>query len=300
MKKKITTPLFVPIAAFLLIFFIVGIYFLRSTDKTASLNAKPTASLTEKSLTETKETLTGDDTDQLMKLSEEIANGWKIPNLKYEIQVKKQLPNYALVFVIPTNQTLDPLQIIFVKENGSWVYKDMGSSFPDWEKKVPELFSSAQACDVTDESFCIVISDLTAFVSTPNYDGFLAYQNPQSVTCDPEGMAVAICEGAAKGVVKEGFSIGYNQSEGTTLTRDNYLKTVSDYIKTNGPFSYQGSLVSGDKGVAVFLNPKKDHILVFPMKKNGETWEMNHLLVGGTFGDTSFTNLSNSLLDFVQ
>lgn len=81
-----------------------------------------------------------DDRSQIMEISDRLARGWNIPNLKYDIEIKKRVGDYALVFVIPTNQTLDPLQIILAKENGTWVYKDMGSTFPDWEEKVPELF----------------------------------------------------------------------------------------------------------------------------------------------------------------
>ena len=113
-------------------------------------------------------------------------------------------------------------------------------------------------------------------------------------------MFISVCEGVAKGVVKQGYSIGYNQSEGTMISKDEYLTTVGNYVKTNGPFIYQGSLVQENKGVAVFLNSNKDHILVFPAKRSGTSWKIDFLLVGGAFGDNSFVNLNNSLLDFVQ
>jgi len=160
--------------------------------------------------------------------------------------------------------------------------------------------TNALACDVSDNTFCKVLADLKTALSAKNYAGFLAYQNLQSVTCDPDGMFVAICEGEAKGTVKQGYGIGYNQSEGTMVNKNNYITSVSGYINTNGPFIYRGSLVSGDKGVAVFLNGKKDHLLVFPLRRTDGTWRMNSLILGGTFADNSFDSLSNSLLDFVQ
>ena len=160
--------------------------------------------------------------------------------------------------------------------------------------------TNASSCDVSDNSFCNVLADLKSALSTNNYAGFLAYQNLQSITCDPDGMFVAICEGAAKGIVKQGYGIGYNQSEGTIVNKNDYGTSVFGYVNSNGPFIYRGSLVSGDKGVAVFLNAKKDHLLVFPLKRTGSTWRMNTLLLGGTFADNSFDSLSNSLLNFVQ
>jgi hypothetical protein len=155
---------------------------------------------------------------------------------------------------------------------------------------------TSPACDVSDNAFCNVLSDIKQSLTAKNYQGLLAYQLTQSVTCDPEGMFVAVCDGAAKGVVKEGYMIGYNQSEGSLLTENNFIKTLSTYVSTMGPFRYQGSLVTGDKGIAVFLNPKKDKILVFPMHRTGATWRMDHVLIGGTFGNTSFENLSANLL----
>jgi len=167
---------------------------------------------------------------------------------------------------------------------------------------VPTAISPTKAlsCEVPDNTYCPVLADLKLSYSSKNYAGFLAYQDLQSVTCDPDGMFVSICEGEAKGMVKQGYGIGYNQSEGTMLLKVDYIKTVDNYINSNGPFNYRGSLVSGDKGITLFLNPNKDHVLLFPLKKTGITWRMNVLILGGTFGDASFDNLSASLLDLVQ
>jgi len=160
--------------------------------------------------------------------------------------------------------------------------------------------TNASVCDVSDNGFCNILADLKSALSAKKYAGFLAYQNLQSVTCDPDGMFVAICEGEAKGTVKQGYGIGYNQSEGTMVNKNDYVTSVFGYVNSNGPFIYRGSLISGEKGVAVFLNAKKDHILVFPLKRTDGTWRMNTLILGGTFADNSFDSLSNSLLDFVQ
>ena len=160
--------------------------------------------------------------------------------------------------------------------------------------------TNALACDVSDNTFCKVLADLKAALSAKNYAGFLAYQNLQSVTCDPDGMFVSICEGEAKGTVKQGYGLGYNQSEGIMVNKNDYVTSVLGYVNSHGPFIYRGSLVSGNKGVAVFLNAKKDYLLVFPLKRTAGTWLMNSLLLGGTFADNSFDSLSNSLLDFVQ
>lgn len=103
------------------------------------------------------------------------------------------------------------------------------------------IISQNPVCDVPDNSLCRVISDLKTALEKADYNGFLAYQNIQSVTCDPDGMFVSVCEGEAKGIVKQGYSIGYNQSEGTVTTKADYLKTVSAYVNGNSPLNYKGT-----------------------------------------------------------
>jgi len=164
----------------------------------------------------------------------------------------------------------------------------------------PTTSTSAQTCEVTDRAFCNVLTDIKNSMAARNYDGVIAYQNMMTVTCDPEGMFVAICEGAAKGAIKEGYSIGYNQSEGTVQTRSGHLASISSYMVQNGPFIYKGSLQSGDKGVIVYLNSDASKLFVLYMKRTGSTWRFDSVLVGGTFGDTSFATLSPSLLDMIR
>ena len=199
------------------------------------------------------------------------------------------LKGYSLPFLSQGKPTVS------VDTTGS----ESASPIPTTTSKPAATPVPTSSCDVSDNSLCTVIADVKSALSAANYVGFLAYHNLQSITCDPEGMFISICEGVAKGVVKQGYGIGYNQSEGTLTSKEGYVTSVSSYVTTNGPFTYRGSLVSADKGVVVFLNTAKDHVLVFPMKRSGSTWRTNHLLLGGTFGDTAFTTMSTSLLDLV-
>lgn len=80
------------------------------------------------------------DDETLKQMASDIAKGWNIPDLQFEVTIHNKVGDYALVFVTPTNQTLDPLQIVFKKENGKWMYVNMGTSFPDLEEQMPELF----------------------------------------------------------------------------------------------------------------------------------------------------------------
>ena len=158
----------------------------------------------------------------------------------------------------------------------------------------------AGACEVADSGLCNIISDIKTGMAAKNYNTVISYQTPTLVTCDPDGMYVAVCDGVAKGVVKEGYTLGYNQSEGSVQTRDQHLAALASYVNTNGPFVYKGSVQSGDRGVIVYLNTDASKLFVLYLKRAGLTWRFSSILVGGTFGDTAFATLSPSLLDRVQ
>lgn len=131
MKRK--TIIFFTACIFLFLL-IIGLYFWKKSAALPTIVEQKPAHQDAISITIV------DDETQIKDISRKIAEGSKIPNLKYEIEIKKRVGDVALVFINPTNQTLDPLQIILAKENGVWVYKEMGTTFPDWEQKLPELF----------------------------------------------------------------------------------------------------------------------------------------------------------------
>jgi len=153
------------------------------------------------------------------------------------------------------------------------------------------------SCEVSDNAFCNVLTDIKNSMAAKNYSGVIAYQTTTSVTCDPDGMAISICDGKAKGAVVEGYGVGYNESEGNILTRDVHLASLASYVANKGPFIYKGSLQQGDKGVIVYLNGNASELFVLSMKRAGSTWRFQSVLIGGTFGNTAYTNLSQSLLD---
>ncbi|HCM82390.1 MAG: hypothetical protein UV63_C0033G0023 [Microgenomates group bacterium GW2011_GWC1_43_11] len=155
-------------------------------------------------------------------------------------------------------------------------------------------------CEVSDSAFCNALTDIKSAMEGKNYTGINTYETITSVICDPEGMAIAICEGSAKGVVKEGYSMGYNQSEGTIQTKDQHLASIASYVTQNGPFIYKGSLQSGDKGMIVSLTADASKLFVLYMKRIDSSWRITTVLVGGAWGDEEFINLKPTLLDRVQ
>ena len=153
------------------------------------------------------------------------------------------------------------------------------------------------SCEVSDSAFCNVLTDIKNSMAAKNYSGVIAYQTITSITCDPDGLAYSVCDGVAKGVVKEGYGVGYNESEGSIQTRDVHLASLASYVANNGPFIYKGSLQQGDKGVIVYLNGNATNLFVLSLKRAGASWRFQSVLIGGTFGNTAYTTLSPTLLD---
>jgi hypothetical protein len=160
--------------------------------------------------------------------------------------------------------------------------------------------TGSRTCEVSDPDFCTMIANIQTKMYASNYAGLLDFQKKTTVTCDPDGMAIAICEGAPKGAVKEGYAIGYNQSEGSVQEQYQYISTIQSYIRENGPFLYKGSLQSGDTGIIVYLSPDNTKIFVFPFTRQGSIWGFRYILIGQTFGESAYSKLSPSLLESVR
>lgn len=165
-------------------------------------------------------------------------------------------------------------------------------SFPDSEETP---IQSEQACEVTDTSLCSVIATIKQAIAVKTFNSVIAMQSLQSVTCDPDGMAIAICEGEAKGVVKQGYLMGYNQSEGAIVNKDHYLDTLISYVSENSPLTYKGAVSSGDKAMMAYISADGDNLLAFPFRKTNGSWKLLYALYGIATDD--FKNFSPAILN---
>ncbi len=81
-----------------------------------------------------------DETKEIMDAANNSFPDGKIQGIESEIKFNKQLGDYARLSATATKQTLDPLTIIIQKKDGKWSVLNFGTSFPDLEEKLPELF----------------------------------------------------------------------------------------------------------------------------------------------------------------
>ncbi len=148
----------------------------------------------------------------------------------------------------------------------------------------PEATPSGTAsCESSDPSFCAIHTRIRTALEVKDYPTLISLQNPTQVTCISEGMFLAICEGQPDGAVKEGYTLGYYQSEGVIQDREKHLQSLTSYLSDRGPFSISPTRqTAGNKGTIVYLNADSTYLLIFRLRKTGGNWVIHSIIVGPT------------------
>lgn len=60
--------------------------------------------------------------------------------VRFDLKLVKTIGRFALVQVAPRGGLIEGAAVILEKVKGEWVVQEMGTIFPEWEEKVPELF----------------------------------------------------------------------------------------------------------------------------------------------------------------
>lgn len=64
-----------------------------------------------------------------------------VSGLEFDVEIIKLLDKWALIRTIPLNMDIDNAMVIMEKLDGRWEPRDIGTAFPQWYNKIPELFS---------------------------------------------------------------------------------------------------------------------------------------------------------------
>jgi len=81
------------------------------------------------------------ETEKILVVARKFVSANSATGVAFDLKIVNRIGNYALVQVIP-RQPMEGAGVILEKINGQWQVQDMGTTFPDWEAKVPELFSN--------------------------------------------------------------------------------------------------------------------------------------------------------------
>lgn len=80
------------------------------------------------------------ENEQILAVARQYAQAHSVPNLKFSLKITKRVGNYALVQVEPEGGSAEGAAVILEKIGNRWQAQEMGTTFPEWEAKVPKLF----------------------------------------------------------------------------------------------------------------------------------------------------------------
>lgn len=155
-------------------------------------------------------------------------------------------------------------------------------------------------CSASDQAFCDLLPTLKTLVENGDFTQLTEFVEPATSHCDPNGFAYnqELCRGIPSTGSAKGYSVGYNQSEGSVLTKSQFVKTLNDYKEKGKPFSYHGSIQQGEKGIVVYLSKDKSQLFTLLMKKSNLKWRIESVLLGVTSKD--FLDLDPVVLTYFQ
>lgn len=176
--------------------------------------------------------------------------------------------------------------------------------------KFPTSLSQRQtgtSCNINDKEFCILLESVKSLVQAENFSTLVTYQNPMEVTCDDKARAAQglltfrsdnLCKGISEGDKTKGYYIGYNQSEGSTMTAQEYANTLKTYFAKNKPFNYVGNIIKDGKAYIVYTNANSNYLFALPVKKYSSDWKLEGVTLGVV--STDFTSLDPVILGHIK
>jgi len=81
-----------------------------------------------------------EEQEQMFATAREYIAQYSVPGMKVDLKIIKQLDKWALLNVVPLNVETDEAGMIMEKVDDKWEARAFGTIFPEWEKKIPELF----------------------------------------------------------------------------------------------------------------------------------------------------------------
>lgn len=145
----------------------------------------------------------------------------------------------------------------------------------------PEKISILKPKDECKEStdLCNLILQIRENMEKSNYALLLNLQEYIETTCG--GMYKSVCEGAKEGEKRKGYLIGPQNAEFDTASRNSYLVTLSEYIKSESPLDFQETIIEGANRVTVlYINQTTQKFLAFNLLQIENEWKIETVLFG--------------------
>jgi len=154
-------------------------------------------------------------------------------------------------------------------------------------------------CKSKDTAFCQDVEKYRSIVSSEDPKELITKTMESQLTCDsssPFPMPF-VCNGIKDGEKTYGYQIGYNQSEGSMLSRGEYEELLTISFNDNN-FHYQGSHSLNDRGIIVFTDTPEEDLFALYLLKDEKGWQVKQLMLGVVSDD--FLRIDSRLLDFIR
>jgi len=121
---------------------------------------------------------------------------------------------------------------------------------------------------------------LDGLIKTATYSEIAELITQTEIVCNSQKpYNPPVCLGLADGKKTSGFSIGRYQSEGSTISKEAYIKDLSNYLRTNKNLSYLGQITATPSGL-VWLDNTNNSFLAFFVNNNSGKWRLDLTLFG--------------------
>jgi len=154
-------------------------------------------------------------------------------------------------------------------------------------------------CQYDDNSLCGGESEVKNIIKSGDYQKILELQNTVAVTCDDQTLFNPnMCEGVENGTILSGYVVGENQGEGTTFPKAEFEKFLADRFAKNSPYRFIGTVEGLNMAMIITVSKDNNDLLAFPLKKTGNEWKMDYILIGVPSED--FMGLKQEILGYIR
>lgn len=150
----------------------------------------------------------------------------------------------------------------------------------------PTIIPTTATATPVDDSFTQFVKlfgKIVPILRDSHFEQLSTLQPQTEVTCNDEApYNPTICQGQPNGTRVSGYTIGYEASEGSIYSRDQFIQTLTNYVNDHGPFSYGSNRIDGNTASITLYNHARDWKLAVVLNKDNpeHLWKIQYTLLG--------------------
>lgn len=154
---------------------------------------------------------------------------------------------------------------------------------PSQSVLIPTPFSQIPSDPGSFQEFTELFADVVPLLEQSQFDELSQMQSLSEVTCDSQSpYHPDICNGHPDGTRVSGWLIGYEASEGSIYSQEQFIDTLTQYEQQHGPFIYGSNSIERDHGsITLYSRDRQWKLAVVISKDNPEQiWRVQYTLLG--------------------